>query len=171
MAHRLRLAQARKPRRLLPFERAKTVPERQGLVEIDPGIFRAADFEDEALLHLEAAVAGEGFDLMRLGAAGINRWLLAHQHDSAPFNAFTKPARSASVLTSVEVVRMRLSRPMPGKSRETGTPPITPFSAIRSMTCAASPAIFIVNSLKNVWLRILAPVTSESRFARPTALA
>src|SRR5262245_35218643 len=170
MAHCLRLAQARKPRRLLPLERAEPVFERHGLVEIHSGIFRAADFEDEALLDLETAVAGESFNLMRLSAAGFKCRLLTHQHVSAPLRAFTKAARSVSVLTSVEAVRMRSSRPLSGKSRETGTPPITPAPAIRSMTCAALPATLMVNSLKNISLRTLAPFTSEIRLARLTAL-
>ena len=37
--------------------------ERRGLVEIDAGIFRAPDFEDQPFLDFEAAIAGEGFRL------------------------------------------------------------------------------------------------------------
>jgi hypothetical protein len=55
----------------MPFERAQPVIEGQGLIEIDSAILRAADFEDEAFLDFEAAIAGEGFDLMRLSTAGF----------------------------------------------------------------------------------------------------
>ena len=58
-----------------------------------------------------------------------------------------------------------------GKSRETGTPPSTPCSAMRSTVRAASPAILIVNSLKNVSFRTSTPRTAASRSARATALA
>ena len=37
----------------------------QGLVEIDAGILRPADLEDEPFLDFEAAIAGEGFRLRR----------------------------------------------------------------------------------------------------------
>src|ERR1700730_18447820 len=102
----------------------------QGVVEIDTSIFWTPGFEDEAIFDFKAAIAREGSGVRRhlYGAA------LLHQHDRAPCKASAKAARSASVLTSVEAARMRSSNPLPGKSRETGTPPSTPFSAIRSTT-------------------------------------
>src|SRR5580704_4501455 len=162
MTHCLRLAQARKAGRFLPFERAEPVFKWQGFVEIDAGILRTPDFEDEAFLDFQAAIAGEGFR-RRCHRMGDGR--VPHQHDSAPCKDSAKAARSASVLTSVEAARMRSSNPLSGKSRETGTPPSTPFSAIRSTARAALLAILIVNSLKNVSFRTSTPRTAASRSA------
>jgi len=72
---------------------------------------------------------------------------------------------------SVDAARRRSSNPLFGKSRETGTPPSTPAVAMRSTATAASPAILIVNSLKNVLFRTSTPGTAASRRARSTALA
>src|SRR5450631_3131544 len=119
--------------------------EGRGLVEIDAGIFRPPDFEDKPFLDFEAAIADEGFRLRYRCPSCLHRLRRPHQHDKAPCKAPAKAARSASVLISLEAARMRSSNPLPGKSRETGTPPSTPISAIRSIVRVASPAILIVN--------------------------
>ena len=97
-----------------------------GLVEIDAGIFRAAGFKDQTFLYFEAAIAGKSRRFFHR-RGGFNRLPVPHQHDKTPCKASANAARSASVLISVEAARMRSSNPLPGKSRETGTPPRTPI--------------------------------------------
>src|SRR5450631_445469 len=145
--------------------------EGRGLVEIDAGIFRPPDFEDKPFLDFEAAIAGKGFRLRYRCPSCLHGLRRPHQHDNAPCKAPAKAARSASVLISLEAARMRSSNSLPGRSRETGMPPSTPIAAMRSTACAASPAILIVNSLKNVLFNTSTPLTLASRLARSTALA
>src|SRR6202045_4415275 len=132
----------------------------QGIVEIDAGNLRTPDFKNELFLDFDVAIAGEGFRLRRNRLGRLCDGQMPHQHDRAPCKASAKAARSASALTSVEAARMRSSNPLSGKSRATGTPPSTPFSAIRSTVRAASPGILIVNSLKNVSFRTSTPRTA-----------
>jgi hypothetical protein len=60
VAHGLGLGEARQADPTLALELAEAVREWLGLVEIDPGRVVAADLEDQRLLLLEGAVAGEG---------------------------------------------------------------------------------------------------------------
>jgi hypothetical protein len=56
----------------------------------------------------------------------------------------------------------RETNPLSGKSREAGTPPSTPFSAMPSTVRVASPRILICESLKNVSFRTSTPRTARA---------
>src|SRR5215204_2134027 len=82
MAHGLGLGEAGQPDLARALEAAKTLRERLRLVEIDAGRVGAADLEDQRLLLLERAVAGEGRVLGGARVIGAGRAALAVQHVS-----------------------------------------------------------------------------------------
>ena len=122
MAQRLRLAEARQADRRA---RARAAPRRSanggGASMSTPVVSRAADLEQQRLLDVEAAIAGEGFAPRRRSpAAGrVGRpWLFmtslfAHQGRG---ERVAKAARSSSVLVSVEATIKQIVEP--GARRE-----------------------------------------------------
>ena len=72
MAHRLRLGEGGKVDRRLAAVLAEAVALRLDRIDVDAGDFGAADLEEQRLLDLQRAVAGEGLALRRdrLGAGG-----------------------------------------------------------------------------------------------------
>ncbi len=61
MAHRLGLGEARQSKRALPRVRSEPRLEWGRLVDVDAGRVEAPVLEDQRLLDIEPAIAGEGF--------------------------------------------------------------------------------------------------------------
>ena len=73
MAHRLRLGEAGKADRADAGVAAEPRGEGRGLFDVDAAGVQPAGFEDQRLLHVEGAVAGEGAAARRARLAWLGR--------------------------------------------------------------------------------------------------
>ena len=92
---------------LLALQAAEARREGFRLIEIDTGDLGAAELEDQRFLDAERPIAREGFRRGRERRDGLSGTALP-VHASTSFRAFTKAARSSSVLTSVDATMTRL---------------------------------------------------------------
>src|SRR6185295_10888791 len=117
--------------------------------QIDAAFAGAAEFEDQRLFVIEAAIAGDGFEFtVVVRNAGGRASLLVH-HASTFVSAAAKVSMSCGVVSSVAATIKRFATDLScGSKREAGTPPSTCSLVSFSTTSAAGFGSLIVNSLK-----------------------
>ena len=80
MAQRLGLRETWKSDRVLSLMRAKPRRDKRRFVDIHPSRVESTFLENQRLLHIEDAIASEGFRRVRDEFAGIGRTTLRVQH-------------------------------------------------------------------------------------------
>src|SRR5262249_27280606 len=159
------LAEARQANRAFAAQPAQALLIHFHIRQVHAGDAATSNLEDQRRFQIEAAVPGDGGNIVVLNRARLRRTsLIVHAHARTSFSAGSTAAKSSSVLVSVAAtIRRSRAAASCGIRRDAGTPARTPFCAKASTIGAAALGSFKVNSLKNAGVTSSTPGTRARR--------